>query len=304
MTEFKKPALTVEEHIDLLRQRGLDVADTDKAIRYLRTIGYYRLSAYSLPFHSEKDQFAEGTSFDDVLSLYIFDRKLRLLVMDGIERIEVAVRSAMSDQLCSKYNPHWFLVDGVFIDEFYEKRASGGRSDYTSFINKVSNHTGRTNPKNRNTSCKHYYDTYSKPPYPPSWMIVEVLPMGTWSKVYENLESGKVKQKIAKTFRFKTNDFGGWLHSLTLIRNRCAHHSRFWNTTFPPKARNIQKYTHSGIVLDTPYTNLALIQAFLIRFLHNPSWSKRLGDHLLTCPLDIHRHMNVPYDWDCIDFWK
>lgn len=303
MTTFHKPSLQPADHINILQRRGLNVPDIAKAERYLRTIGYYRLSAYCLPFQSNKDVFADETSFEDILSLYIFDRKLRLLVMDAVERIEVAVRSVISDVLCTEYNPHWFLDESVFNKEFLES-GGGGKSEYGKFLNKVKFHTGKSNTAIRNTSCKHYYETYSSPEYPPSWMIIEVLPMGTWSKIYPKLVKNKVRQRIAKTFKFRTNDFGGWLHSLTLIRNNCAHHSRFWNNALPPKARNVSRYTHPDIILDTPYMNLALVQAFLRRFLHSPTWSKRLFDLLDTCPLSINEHMRVPTDWDQIDLWR
>lgn len=303
MTTFNKPALQPESQVEILQRRGLNVADSAKAKRYLQTIGYYRLSAYYLPFYSNKDEFVAGTSFNDILSLYIFDRKLRLLVMDAIERIEVAVRSVMSDVLCTKYDPHWFLNESVFEEKFI-KNQGRNKSGYDLFLNKVKFHTGQTNQANRNTSCKHYYKKYSDPAYPPSWVIIEVLPMGTWSKLYPNLRNNKVKQKIARAFKIGVNDFGGWLHALTLIRNSCAHHNRFWNNPLPPKAKNVQKYTHPGIVLNTPYTNLAMIQAFLTRFLHSPTWSQRLFDLLSTCPLDIHEHIGVPADWNCIEFWR
>ncbi|MBL4903065.1 MAG: Abi family protein [Desulfocapsa sp.] len=64
--------------------------------------------------------------------------------------------------------------------------------------------------------------------------------MGTWSRVYENIKKGKTRQRISKFFPFKTNDFAGWLHALTLIRNNCAPHSRFWNSTFPLKLKILQ----------------------------------------------------------------
>ncbi len=302
--KFEKPSYTVEQHIDLLKSRGLTFLDEDRAKRYLLTIGYYRLSAYFLPFQTDTNKFKTGTTFSDVLDLYIFDRKLRLHVMDALERIEVAVRSVLSDTLSNYYHPHWYIDKHLFKEIFRQVTPPNTKSQYTIFKNKVVFHTGKNNLSNRNPSCKHYYETYTDPELPPSWMIIEVLPMGTWSRVYENIEKGKIRQKVSKFFSFKTNDFAGWLHSLTLIRNNCAHHSRFWNSTFPPKAKNIAHYTHTGIPLDTPYANLALIHAFLSSFTRNASWSKKLHTLLQQCPLDIHYHMNFPQDWDQVPFWR
>lgn len=92
---YTKPALTFDEQMDLLRQRGLAIPDADRATRWLQKVSYYRLSAYCLPF-KDGETFRAGTDFNDVAGLYIFDRKLRLLVLDAIERIEVAIRTAIT----------------------------------------------------------------------------------------------------------------------------------------------------------------------------------------------------------------
>jgi abortive infection bacteriophage resistance protein len=94
--QFSKPALSVDRQISLLTSRGLIIEDEAKAKHYLSFIGYYRLSGYCLHFqnggNSEiRHQFKPGTTFNSVLELYIFDRKLRLMLIDIIERIEVAI---------------------------------------------------------------------------------------------------------------------------------------------------------------------------------------------------------------------
>ena len=74
--------------VDRLADRGLIIPDRGRALRYLRHIGYYRLSPYTIPFQQGGTEhlLRDGTSFDDVLDLYVFDRALRLLVMDALER--------------------------------------------------------------------------------------------------------------------------------------------------------------------------------------------------------------------------
>jgi abortive infection bacteriophage resistance protein len=72
----------------LLQSRGLEIEDIGAAIAYLRHVGYYRLSGYALPFQtggtrSDRHSFRPGTSFNTILERYVFDRKLRLLVMDA-----------------------------------------------------------------------------------------------------------------------------------------------------------------------------------------------------------------------------
>ncbi len=101
---YTKPALTVDQQITLLESRGLTVKDIDKAQHYLQFINYYRLSGYSICFEQldngkRSHQFNPGTTFDDILALYNFDRHLRIHVMDAIERIEVAIRTQICLQM-------------------------------------------------------------------------------------------------------------------------------------------------------------------------------------------------------------
>ena len=93
--KFNKPPKTFEEQVDLLIQRGMTIPDRAEALHYLKHLNYYRLRAYWLPFEKNhaNHAFKPGTSFSEVLNLYVFDRELRLLVMDAIERIEVSIRT-------------------------------------------------------------------------------------------------------------------------------------------------------------------------------------------------------------------
>lgn len=105
--QYNKTPLTFSQQIDLWGKRGHIIPDRYKAEFYFRNISYYRLSAYALAFQKLKDKFNEGTTFDDVLYLYIFDRELRLVVMDAIERIEVAIITQIIYFLAHRYGSHW-----------------------------------------------------------------------------------------------------------------------------------------------------------------------------------------------------
>ena len=88
--KYTKPALTFEQQADLLLTRGM-TGDRAAVIQRLRVVNYYRLSGYWFPYRRLDDSFEPGTTFDTVWQHYVFDRRLRLLVMDAVERMEVAV---------------------------------------------------------------------------------------------------------------------------------------------------------------------------------------------------------------------
>lgn len=111
--QYQKPALSLADQALQLQQRGLIINDLARVEHYLAHIGYYRLSAYCLTYEtptatgeSRLHQFQSGTTFEQVLSLYIFDRKLRLLVMEAIERVEVAVRTSWAHAMSMRHGSH------------------------------------------------------------------------------------------------------------------------------------------------------------------------------------------------------
>ncbi|MBC2710151.1 MAG: Abi family protein [Desulfosarcina sp.] len=112
---YAKPALNLQRQLCLLQNNGLIVPNPDRALHYLRFIGYYRPSRYFPPFQKNTDnQFNKDASFDHILNLYIFDRQLHLLVMDTVERVEVAVRTSISNTMSEQHGPHWYLDADLF----------------------------------------------------------------------------------------------------------------------------------------------------------------------------------------------
>lgn len=132
--EFLKEALTIEKQIDLLKQRGMEISNEIKAKTYLSNISYYRLSAYwyTLLKNPKADHlFEEGSTFETVIDTYVFDRKLRLVIFDEIERIEIALRTTIIYNYCLQYGNNWyedkFLFKGkdaffISFKRFYSMR--------------------------------------------------------------------------------------------------------------------------------------------------------------------------------------
>ena len=117
-----KAATTVAQQIALLRSRGLDV-DEGLACQWLANVSYYRLSAYCYPAREFNaagqriDSFIPSTSFTDVVALYEADRKLRTLVHDGMERVEVTLRTRIGELLC-KSDPLAYTDPSKFRPSF------------------------------------------------------------------------------------------------------------------------------------------------------------------------------------------
>lgn len=234
MQTYDKPALTYTEQIDLLLSRGLVIADRKRAERHLANISYYRLSAYMLPYKKKEDgvitdHFKEDTKWEDVYGLYVFDRKLRLLVFDAIERIEVAIRTQIIYQLSHKYGAHWQDNSEIFAPP-KEVTLRDGRHITIDVYAEIQKHIKEQLASNRaEVFIQHYHHKYDNPVNPPSWMSVEVMYFNHLSKICMGLKKRSDTNGIAAYFALPPKTFCSWLHTFNYVRNICAHHSRLWN---------------------------------------------------------------------------
>lgn len=117
MKPFKKPAIDVHDQLALLKKRGLAIQDETRATCFLESVSFFRLTPYMRPFQCSDDAehgFRKGAALKDLTRLYDFDRRLRLLVMDALERVEVAVRACLSNHMASAHGSHWYLQRSLF----------------------------------------------------------------------------------------------------------------------------------------------------------------------------------------------
>lgn len=234
MEVFNKPPLTYEKQVELLLSRGLIVTDRKRAERHLANISYYRLSAYMLPYKKKEngiiiDAFKEGTTWDDIYDLYVFDRKLRLLVFDAIERLEVAIRTQIIYQLSHKYGSHWQDNAHIFNPP-REVTLRDGRTITIDVYREIQSHIKEQLHSNRaEVFIQHYHNKYDTPENPPSWMSVEIMYFNHLSKICTGLKNRADIVSIASYFALPPKTFCSWLHTMNYVRNICAHHSRLWN---------------------------------------------------------------------------
>jgi abortive infection bacteriophage resistance protein len=281
--EFSKPPLDIPAQIGLLKSRGMTFADEDRASRVLSHVNYYRLRAYWLPFEKtgqtqavqSNHSFQEGTEFDEVYSLYVFDRRLRVLLLEAIERVEIALRTHWAQVLAEKYGSHAYLN----VDVFYK------RNVHTNCISSLDEELQRS----KETFVKHYQSKYTQPSRPPIWAIAELLTLGGLSKWIENINARQDRQAIAARFQLDEVVVRAFAHHLTHIRNICAHHGRVWNRKFtlimtiPKKPKNLHEQFNRDEIEERKIYNTLIMLSWCIRAI-NPqtTWPVRVKELLLT----------------------
>ncbi len=216
---YKKPSESIEQQIAKLRSRGLVVNDEILIKNKLSFIGYYHLSAYFKSFQDIKTNiFHKNITFEQILNLYVFDRKIKASFFDAIERIELSLKSLLTNEISEEaINPYWFIDSKNFIKTF----------DHSKFKDRLQKHINKM--KNKDGVIKEFYRKYSDhKDFPPSWILMETLYFRDAIEIFKNLQR-PLRQKIAHHYGFDESLITSWLVMLNDIRNICAHHGRLWN---------------------------------------------------------------------------
>lgn len=275
----------MSDQLALLKGRGLLVDNESAALDYLARIGYYRLSGYWYPLREidkhaslqlkrpvRSDHFVSGSHFEDVVKLYVFDKKLRLMALDALERIEMALRVDVAHLLGERdpqahQNPD--CLHGNFAKKVRAGGANKGRTEHQIWLEKYESmlHRARREP-----FIAHHKEKYDG--QVPVWVAIEVWDFGLLSRLFDGMKHSD-KNQIAKKYGLaEGKTLAQWLRSLNFIRNVSAHHSRLWNINVlelspSPQGWPTMKNTR-------PFMYFA-IMAHLVRVIcPNSSWARRL----------------------------
>ncbi|WP_216094597.1 Abi family protein [Jiangella alba] len=328
--------MSLDKLVGRLAERGLKIPDEGRAARYLRHIGYYRLSPYTIPFQQNRSDhlLREGIVFDDVLDLYAFDRALRLLVIDALERVEVAVRAALTDHMSTTYDdPHWYMGAAHFrhrgkhegllriVRETSEARLSGApeltgtssEAEHDEHELKGGELTSDDVAPIHRSALEHYLTTYGTPDLPPSWLMMETLTLGQLTSMYRNLDRRSDRTAVATSIGLTAPVLESWMQTYVRVRNICAHHGRLWNVglgVYPaiPTSPAISWLRGTDALPERSrkrlYPVLVSLQAVLATVSPRSSWTRRLHELVSTRPPMNLAGMGIPANWADDDFWS
>lgn len=317
---YDRPWKSFEEQLELLRSRGLQVSDEQAALRCLERIGYYRLSAYWYPFRVFRhvqdpgthalttvrtDEFVRDTHFSDAYELYLFDKKLRLLVLDAMERIEIALR----------------------VDAAYELGRSGafahlGTEALHAVASKTNRRTGRTRyeewrsrfdsllDRSKEDFVEHYRERHGADL--PIWVAVEVMDFGSVSQLFSMMKVSALRNIADKYGVPDTRVLLGWLRSLNYLRNLAAHHSRLWNRNVidqpvlcgPSELEWCDAFIGQPSLVAKPFLLLAIARHMLRALFPETRWAARVAEHLNHFPRQQSSRKLSLTDMGAPDGWE
>lgn len=295
--KYTKKPLTFNKQVDLLIDRGLMVADRELLLVHLNNVNYYRLSAYWYPFRLPDQTLKPDTTFEMIWRRYTFDRQLRLLVMDAIERVEIAVRTQLTNIFTLKYGAFGHLNKDNLPNITPER--------WDELIHKIRDEADHSQER----FVEHFRQKYENEPDLPLWMAVELMTFGMLFTLFRGTES-EIKRSVAAVYGISAEVLTSWLHCLNQIRNICAHHGRLWNRALgirpaiPRRNKHPEWHMPVEVGNERLFAVLTLLRYLLAYVAPTSRWPERVKG-LFADYSDIPlKPMGFPEDWRDCPIWQ
>lgn len=206
---------TLNEQIDIMRNKGLVIDNEKYAKEVLLRENYFFLNGYRHIFLKSANNkvFIDGTKFEEMYSLFLFDRKLRNILFKNILIIENNLKSIISYQLSKKYGikEHQYLNPSNF-NYTHEKK-----KQVTDLLGKMKRQI--RNNATQHSATQHYVENYG---YIPLWVAVKVLSFGIVTELFTILKK-EDQYEIVDFYNVDIKDFINYTALLSNYRNLCAH---------------------------------------------------------------------------------
>ncbi len=278
-----KPFLSYETQLDLLKDRGLEIEDYDKALSVLKSINYYRFSGYSLTLRKD-DAFYPGITFDNIYELYLFDEQFRSLIMKYCGIVEVTFRSYISYYHSQQYTPLGYLSPTNFEDI----------SRHSGFIVELDKEIERSDDyfiEHHKTDLNSVF---------PFWVAIEVTSFGVLSKLYKNMKLND-RNDIARIYVKRGRKYvENWLQCCSYVRNIAAHGGRFYNRLLKSCPVRINTKRYPGINNTSPFAFVIAIYNLLpsdrVKEMMINDLKKCFSDY----PFALIEHLGFPDEWESL----
>jgi abortive infection bacteriophage resistance protein len=304
-----KRVISVPEQIELLRSRGMTISNEEIATEFLNKVSYFKFSAYLKEFevHPTTHTFREGTCIEHPIELCLFDSKLRSILFDALEEIELAFKTKLINAITPVHGNNWYEDYNLFNDTEDFK--------FASYLAKL--HEKITNPKTKEKFITHYNNTYKTPEHPPVWMIMEIITLGTTSKMYDAFKDKNLRADVSWHFiEMIDKIFTTWIHHLTYLRNLCAHHCVVWNRLmivrprFPTSKKNKFIDDIESMTEEVPqryakvYASLCIINYMMIRINRTSAFKEQVLELMNTHPTINIDKMGFTPKWREENLWS
>ena len=297
---YDKAPKTFDEQADLLLSRGL-IADRAQLIRRLRVTSYFRLTGYLHPFREPgADRYRSGTSLDDVWRICVFDQRLRTLVLDAIEAIEVHVRTQLAYHFSHEYGAFAYTEDRCFPNLRPDQ--------FILWQRKLDDQVERS-LKSREEFVAHFFTKYGDEHRRlPVWALVELMDFGATLTFFRGVNDD-IKKRIAVEVGQPDRVVMSWLLALNTVRNRCAHHLRLysWELGTPvliPQPGKFPAWHAPRLPNNRVSVILTFCRVWLNHISPSNNWTGRVRSLFEEFPDQPVEPMGFGKDWSHHPLWR
>jgi len=303
---YDKPWLSLEEQASKLINRGL-IANKDELVEKLRSVNYYRLTGYLYPYRNiASDNFKSATTFDEIWCQYRFDRRLRILILDSIERIEISIRTQLIYLFTEKHDSFGYIEKKNFPnldDKQFQKLKEN--------IDFETDRCRNLKSKTQEDFVLHFFNKYGDHHNTlPLWMLGEVISFGTMHTFFKGV-SDDIKKAIASYYKIPDAVLISWVSCLHSIRNLCAHHARLYNRTIgykPYLPSNVTKYSqwHTPIKINNSriFVIIMICKYLMDIIIPKSQWKYRFESLIKEfSEINLYNY-GFPNDWMLSPIWN
>jgi len=311
---YPKSALTLDEQIAQLKNRGMIFSNEGYAKAFLSEVSYYYLGLYWFDMRQKADAqdfeksgrlklFKKHSSFDEVVKRYNFDSCLKALLTNALGKIEVSLRAKWAHIFSHKYDSLFWCN----ITRYNEQKAfSQNMQNSLHFIKERFLKTSEDFAENYRNKYPHAD--------PEAWIIAEILYFGDLLYLIGFLKQ-KDKQNLAHLYAAHSNndflrqsEFVSVLNQFRVARNICAHNDRLWNNSFSftaprPYYSPLLQASLNSAASQKIYNILCYISYFLRKIGGGAEWRGQIK-YLMAAHRPYERAMGFCPDWRSAPLWE
>lgn len=309
---FHKLPLTTDEQIALLKERRLIITENEETdvrhwlngiAHYYKLSGYWRvyeLSETGVNGHSHL--FKTGITWELVKNTYVFDQKLRNILSEAIEIIEVSLKTRWANHLSLAYGSHPQEQRQLFNAYIYQNKNNSKNSTYGKLVSGYA--------RSKTLYANHYKTKYPELRTPPIWVAALIITFGELINWVKYLRHPIDRNAILTYYGYDERIMIPFLTHLVEVRNICAHNGRLWNrkTTknfTPPKAlRHCLVINAADASSPKIYNTIVMISEVLRHINSNDSFLCSIRNLLHEYPMINLSFMGFPPNWQDRYPWK
>lgn len=230
-----KPFSSLEEQIEILIRRRLQIDDIEDAKNYLLNNNYYNVvNLYSKVLLENSNRYIVGSTFAEIKALHILDTEIKSTILKYLIQAEKHFKSIFSYCFCDVHREEY----NYLRTESYDPDST---LDIHRTLSSISNKINILKNSRNNNAIKHHFERHDSVPL---WVVINELTFGDVKYMYK-YSNADIRLSVANHLsKYVVSNTGEdmndnlspstvdiILHCVNELRNCCAHNNKLWDFT-------------------------------------------------------------------------